>query len=251
MKPNQSLYPSTEGSGVKAFSMKTMNNHLEVIAATVPKTRNHVQVMGMWPKGFLTGQLSTTVLAAEVFSEGKHPSGWAFNSFPYEKFIVIKVMIKAHFRNLTTDRLRCWYYNAPTGDVSDAYDNRLDTWEEASEIRKVKKFILYPSSPDNRGDNHYVSWSLTNKNFAGQQNVIEASNPNSIGNSAVHTMSELMGKHESDTLIGLTVVQSGPCARFRYTKDTGADVDEGGLSITFDVKYQVLFFNPKPIFDPL
>lgn len=250
-KPNQSRYPSAEGSGIKAFSMKRLVNHYELTTAAVSVSLNHCQVMGTWPKQFVTGGLSATVLAAEVPSNGKNPAGWDFNSYPYDKFIVKKVDIKAHFRNTTSDRIRVWYYNAPHGYLTDGYDNRLDTWEEASELRKVKKFILYPTSPDNRGDNHYVKWSLTNKHFAGQQNYIEASNPNSVGNSSVHTMSELFGKHEADTLIGLTNSQAGPCARFRYTKDTGADVAEGALKITFDVVYHIMFFNPKPTFDPL
>lgn len=250
-KPSQLAYPSPVGSGIKSFVVKKLVNHYEHTALTATASRNKVQIMATWPKQFVVGQLAVTITAAELISDGKLPKGWAFAMFPYERYIVQKVWIKAHFRNLSSDRIRVWYYNAPDGSNDLEYDNRLDTWEEAAENRKVKKFILYPTSPDNRGDNHYLKYSMTPKHMAGLSFLGSTpADPDLLGKSAAQTMAELHGRSDGNTLLGLNHHVTGPCTRFRYQKDDGTNITDGTVKVTFDVITQIMFYHPKATFDP-
>ncbi len=255
-QPRQ-VVTTNNGSGIPYFKNVTMVNHVQsgnFVGGGQGDQSKGMSIPSLYPNETLCGgpdalaNTTTVVATGYVRETGKEAKGWAFNAFPYNKYIVKNMSANLHLRNTTNKRIRVWWYNDPSAAASAKMTVRSDTWNEVSENAKIQQRIIYPTSPDNRGDNLYIKWGLRPANHFVDQEDIEA---DPVSFSKQKTIGEFQTRTIGATVIGSEAHSIGPMMNIHWEDDAGAPLAQDDINITVITRTRVMFYDPKDTFDPV
>ncbi len=247
------------GSGIPGFKLVKMVNHFEitnnVIAATGPgSTIAGFKISGTWPRSQIwdgpavAALPAVHVVAANMLFPNKDPKGFLFNANAYQRYILKHLAQRVHIRNTSAKRLRVWWYNSNTPIKQD----KSDTWAEVSEDRRVQQRIIYPTSPDNRGDNLYLKWGISSGKFAWDEGNIILNDFNTDKEfTHAKTRAEMNSRAIADNPVSAAVDNGAAgCFTFYHIEDaTGSALEAGDYIATVDTVASVLFYQPPDTFD--